>query len=260
MADALTYQNYVTEIARLYVEASGKGNPPLPPLTRPAEIGNDPLKILIVSPHPDDECLMGSYALRLKEECGAQVFVLPLTYGSNQERRAERKQELMAAVKVLGFELVERGKVKDEYAPYILNDLLAVMKKLQPQLIFSPHEEDAHPVHQKAFQQTRDALQILQKPEMNQNPDHQQKRLWVQTEFWRDLKTPNLLVPLSNAHVVKIGQALQCHRGEVERNPYHWRLPAWLQDQVRKGSERVGGAGAEAVEAVFGQIYFQSLV
>ena len=47
------------------------------------------------------------------------------------------------------------------------------------------------------------------------------------------------------------------HKGEVSRNPYHLRLPAWYMDQVRRGSERVLGAGTEAATAVFGQLYTQ---
>ena len=281
MSHALSYQKYVTEISKLYVEARGKGEAALAPLEPPVKfaasqaeghtqsqkatqnsMNEQQMRILIISPHPDDECLMGSYALRLKEEFNAKIYVLPFTFGSNKERQAARKQELLAAVKVLGFELVERGKLKDSFSPYVLNELVTVMKTLDPHVIFSPHEEDGHPVHQKAYQQTRDALQILQNPsslnqQTIQGTGEQQKKVWVQTEFWRDLKSPNLLVPLSSAHVIKIGEALQCHAGEVERNPYHLRLPAWYQDQVRKGSERVGGAGAPSVEAVFGQVFTQ---
>ena len=40
--------------------------------------------------------------------------------------------------------------------------------------------------------------------------------------------------------------ALAFHAGEVKRNAYHARLPAWMLDNVRRGAELVGGRGAKA--------------
>ena len=43
-----------------------------PPLPRP-ELAADAPKVLIFSPHPDDECIIGALALRLMRESGYQV-------------------------------------------------------------------------------------------------------------------------------------------------------------------------------------------
>ena len=208
----------------------------LAPLAQPLP-DYSPLHILIIAPHPDDECLMGAYALRLKEEQGAQVWVLPFSYGSKLERQAARKQELEAAVKHLGFQLLDAIS-HDQHS---LNELI---EKLKINMVFTPHAEDAHPVHQAVHVWIKTWLETSKS-----------KMIWVQTEFWRDMAEPNLLVPLTTKYVARIGEALQCHRGEVARNPYHLRLPAWFQDQVRKGSERVSGKGSATVLSVFGQIY-----
>jgi len=48
---------------------------------------------------------------------------------------------------------------------------------------------------------------------------------------------------------------LSFHVGEVERNPYHLRLPAWLQDNVRRGAELVGGQGGTAPDFKFATLY-----
>ena len=40
--------------------------------------------------------------------------------------------------------------------------------------------------------------------------------------------------------------ALSFHVGEVQRNPYHLLVPAWMQDNVRRGGELVGGQGGAA--------------
>jgi hypothetical protein len=47
----------------------------------------------------------------------------------------------------------------------------------------------------------------------------------------------------------------RCHAGEVRRNPYHARLPAWMLDNVRRGAELVGGRGAKAPDFTFATIY-----
>jgi N-acetylglucosamine malate deacetylase 1 len=45
------------------------------------------------------------------------------------------------------------------------------------------------------------------------------------------------------------------HVGEVKRNPYHLLLPAWLMDNVRRGSEVAGGQGGAAPDFSFAALY-----
>jgi hypothetical protein len=45
------------------------------------------------------------------------------------------------------------------------------------------------------------------------------------------------------------------HVGEVRRNPFHLFLPAWMQENVRRGSELVGGQGEAAPEWTFATLY-----
>ena len=49
--------------------------------------------------------------------------------------------------------------------------------------------------------------------------------------------------------------ALSCHVGEVQRNPYHLLVPAWMQDNVRRGGELVGGQGGAAPDFTFATLY-----
>src|SRR5258708_18696209 len=66
---------------------------------------------------------------------------------------------------------------------------------------------------------------------------------------------PNLMVESSERDVRDLISALSFHVGEVQRNPYHLRLPAWLMDNVRRGSELVGGQGGAAPDFLFGTLY-----
>jgi hypothetical protein len=45
------------------------------------------------------------------------------------------------------------------------------------------------------------------------------------------------------------------HVGEVNRNPYHALLPAWMMDNVRRGTELVGGQGGPAPDFTFAALY-----
>jgi hypothetical protein len=69
------------------------------------------------------------------------------------------------------------------------------------------------------------------------------------------MDTPNLMVESSARDVSDLIAALSFHVGEVKRNPYHLRMPAWLMDNVRRGGELVGGQGAAAPAFTFATLY-----
>jgi hypothetical protein len=69
------------------------------------------------------------------------------------------------------------------------------------------------------------------------------------------MASPNLLVESSPEDVADLVSATSFHVGEVRRNPYHLLLPAWMQDNVRRGAELVGGQGTAAPNFIFGTVY-----
>src|SRR4029077_14875344 len=77
----------------------------------------------------------------------------------------------------------------------------------------------------------------------------------METEFWGAMAAPNLMVESSTDDVAQLMAALSFHVGEVRRNPYHLRLPAWLMDNVRRGGELVGGQGGAAPDFQFATLY-----
>jgi hypothetical protein len=77
----------------------------------------------------------------------------------------------------------------------------------------------------------------------------------VETEFWGAMATPNLMVESSSLDLGDLVAATSFHVEEVKRNPYHLLLPAWMQDNVRRGGELVGGQGAAAPDFKFATIY-----
>src|SRR5579859_59543 len=215
-------------------------------------------RVLIFSPHPDDECIVGGLALRLLREARWNVINVAVTLGSKKERQASRQLELQNACALLGFGVVvpkeqgwpritlESRKQNRAHWQAAVRVVAGILAEHRPRVIFIPHEQDGHPVHIGTHFLVLDALKTL--------PAGFRCHV-IETEFWGQMAEPNLLVELSAADVGDLVAALACHSGEVRRNPYHVRLPAWLIDNVRRGAELVGGQGGRAPDFVFGAIY-----
>ncbi len=209
------------------------------------------------SPHPDDECIVGALPLRLLREQKWAVVNVAVTLGSKQERRMERLEELKQACAYLGFDLVQtapRGleqinrKGRHDAASWktataIIADILKAQK---PQAIFMPHENDWNSTHIGVHLLVRDALESL-------GPAFRCRV--VLTEYWGAMAQPNIMIESSAADVSDLMTALSFHKGEVQRNPYHLRMPAWLIDNVRRGGELVGGQGGRAPAFPFATLY-----
>jgi len=251
------YRQLVSEFERLLQKGRSLRPGQIPGRARPRIPSKAP-KVLIFSPHPDDECIVGGLALRLLRESKWNVINVAVTLGSKQSRRASRRRELQHACDSLGFGLMvpreqgleritltlrEQNRAQWKAAVKIIAGILAEQR---PRVVFVPHENDWHPVHVGTHFLVLDTLRTL--------PASLQCDV-VETEFWRQMTNPNLLVELGAAEVGDLVAALACHTGEVRRNSYHARLPAWMVDNVRRGAELVGGQGGAAPDFAFGTIY-----
>ena len=124
--------------------------------------------------------------------------------------------------------------------------IAGILSEQKPRAIFFPHDDDWNITHIGTHHLVVDALQKL---------GTEVSCAAVETEFWGAMDTPNLLVESSEPDVVDLITALSFHVGEVKRNPYHLRMPAWLMDNVRRGGELVGGQGGAAPDFLFGTLY-----
>ena len=251
------YPNFVAEYARL--ARAGKDYPlgGFPPCARP-EIAPDAPNVLIFSPHPDDEVIIGGLALRLLREARWRVSNVAVTLGSKRERQSERLAELQACCECIGFELVQtapnglekvnpRTRQQDlEHWTRCVQVIAEILMRHLPQVIFFPHELDWNVTHIGTHFLVLDALKTL--------PASFACHV-VETEFWGQMPTPHLHVEITPRELADLITALTFHVGEVKRNPYHLSLPAWMQDNVRRGGELVGGQGAAAPDFTFATLY-----
>jgi len=229
----------------------------LEPLPRPALAPEAP-KVLIFSPHPDDECIVGLLALRLLRESGHRVINVAVTQGSNPARQAARLAELQNACAFLGFELsqtapngLERVNPAARQADpagwaakvRVITDLLAAER---PRVILFPHDQDWNSTHVGVHWLVSDALRAL-------GPAFE--CFTVETEYWGQCDDPNAAVEARPEDLADLVAACSFHAGEVRRNPYHLLLPAWMMDNVRRGGELVGGQGGAAPAFAFATLY-----
>ncbi|HEY5891687.1 MAG TPA: PIG-L family deacetylase [Chthoniobacterales bacterium] len=255
MATKNRYQAFVDGFARLLTEGGEVGATGLPRADRPL-VAAGALKALIFAPHPDDEVIIGGLPLRLLRELKINVVNVAVTLGSRQDRQAERWQELKNCCDYIGFGLVvprERGleginPVTREKDPERWSSSVKAIADLliehRPSIIFFPHDDDWNKTHIGVHYLVLEALgssglacQV------------------VETEYWGAMDAPNLMVESSAADVADLVAALSLHVGEVARNAYHLRLPAWMIDNVRRGAELVGGQGGTAPRFAFATLY-----
>lgn len=200
-----------------------------------------PFTVMILSPHPDDECIVGSLALRLMKENNAHIVNVAVTLGSKKERQKTRLHELEKACEVLEMELVtlhDDWKQKEK-------ELKSLIQKYQPDLIIAPHTKDHHPTHIK----TGELLKSLISKTAGL------KGLVAWSEFWAPQASPNVMIEVPEEILALQMRALTEHAGEIERNPYHLRLPGWMMDNVRRGAEVIGGKGEESPTMAYGVLY-----
>ncbi len=252
-----SYSDFIAALSRALRDARSLplGGFPIP--TRAEPDAHAP-KALIFSPHPDDEVIIGGLPLRLMRELGWNVINVAVTQGSNKARQPERWKELEACCACVGFGLLatreggleginakSRAEKPADWARSV-DCIAGILREQQPAAIFFPHDDDWNVTHIGTHHLVTDALKTL---------GAEFSCLAVETEFWGAMDTPNLMVESSEQDLVNLITALTFHVGEVKRNPYHLSMPAWLMDNVRRGSELVGGQGGATPDFLFATLY-----
>jgi LmbE family N-acetylglucosaminyl deacetylase len=251
------YRTFVADVAKAVSAARALALGGLAPCARPA-LSPDAPRVLVFAPHPDDECIVGALPLRLLREGRMRVIDVAVTQGSAPARKQGRLDELTAACAFLGFDLVTTApggldritpKARTEEPEHWGRAVLIVARILEqhaPRVVMMPHDGDFNRTHVGTHHLVMDALAAM--------PTSFSCAV-VQTEYWHPMTAPNLMVESGEADVADLVAATACHVVEVQRNPYHLSLPAWMQDNVRRGGEVVGGQAGAAPPYLFATLY-----
>ena len=120
------------------------------------------MTVLVIAPHPDDECIGCGGAICRHGQRGDQVHVVVLTSGEvglkelpRQEAWNIREREAREAAKILQLASVEFLRCPDwtlgDALPLASERLAPVLQRLAPELIYLPHPHEWHPDHKAAF-------------------------------------------------------------------------------------------------------------
>jgi N-acetylglucosamine malate deacetylase 1 len=254
------YRGFVHQLAALGDAARALPLGGLAPVGQPAAPGAD--TALVLAPHPDDECINGALPLRLMRQAGWRVLASPITLGSDPARQPARLAEMQAACGFLGFEvtlpdaaagaaglgritLAARAREPARWHAAVAA-VAALIARERPRLLLYPHAADWHTTHVGTHHLALEAL-AAQAPGFG--------CALAETEYWGTMAAPNAMVESTPDDVGDLVAAVSHYHGEVLRNPFHLRLPAWMQDNVRRGAELIGGQRGAAPPFAFATYY-----
>src|SRR5438128_1112363 len=125
-------------------------------------------RILVLSPHPDDESIGCGGTLRKHIVEGDTVHVIFLTSGERgghgmppEQTKRVREQEAKDAASILGYESLEFWRIpngKLRVTKHAVEQLQLKLKDWKPDIIYVTHDGEMHPEHRAAARIVRKAL------------------------------------------------------------------------------------------------------
>lgn len=125
------------------------------------------MKILIVSPHMDDEVLGMGATIARHVHVGHEVYVCFIAHRVynrkyDKERNQREVQHALDAKKILGYKESEFFNLNDERLDVAIQDILIPLeryvKKVKPDIVYSNFYGDNHQDHRAVFQAVRVAI------------------------------------------------------------------------------------------------------
>ncbi|NLI74449.1 MAG: PIG-L family deacetylase [Euryarchaeota archaeon] len=174
-------------------------------------------RILVISPHQDDEIIGCGGTLKILVDRGAQITVAYLTDGGSgsheipyQEQIDIREQEAKAGLEILGIgEMIflRRPDYDLIHNKDTVKEVEDLIDEINPDIIFVPYFLDTHPDHAIAAKILGLALSSYSK-DLN----------CYSYEVWTPLP-PTIIVDISSVMNMKI-QALQQHESQLHNLDY----------------------------------------
>lgn len=177
-------------------------------------------EVLAIGAHPDDLELGCGGTVALLAAAGRRVALLHLTSGERGTRgtAATRLAEATAAGRALGAIAVEfldcgdgglrTGEVEEDA-------LIAVLRRLRPELVLAPAPADRHPDHGRANRLVHDACfyaGLARRGSRGSGEPHRPAAVWSYMQH--DIFEPSLIVDVTAHWPAKLA-ALACYRSQL---------------------------------------------
>ena len=186
------------------------------------------MRLLIVSPHPDDETLGAGGTLLKMKKLGYQIFWLNVTdikenYGWDKNLVSHRKTQIKKIKKFYGFDgfynlslpparLSEIGEEK------IIEKIRKVMEEVKPEWLILPGQYDAHSDHHIVYNCCMAAAKTFRAPYIRRVTTME---VISETDygFQKEKFEPNLFIDITNELEDKL-EAMKIYDTEIEELPF----------------------------------------
>ena len=204
------------------------------------------VRILHISPHPDDEMIGAPATLLALRDAGHHVTNLALSLGRPADHE-RRRAEVTAACRRAGLILVvadppiamssgDDSVAAEQAVRALIADALDGPDP--PGIIIGPCHHDVHHGHELTGRAIRD--------EVAARPDAPPWWIWA---IWGDLPLPTLITTYSDACAQQIDNALSAHELEMERADHRVHVDMRGRAMVVLAPEKAFGFGAPALGA-----------
>jgi LmbE family N-acetylglucosaminyl deacetylase len=172
-------------------------------------------RVLVISPHPDDEAIGVGGTMRWHVNRGDRVQVIFLTSGENgghgrspAKTIQTREQEAKNAAAILGVDQVEFWREPDQSVRAtrrLAEKLRGKLKAWKPRLVYVPHPGEDHPDHRAANRLVRRAV--------NGEGDPARKPTVLMYEVWTPMARVDEAVDISRYLKTKLA-AIRAYRSQ----------------------------------------------
>lgn len=179
------------------------------------------VRVLVISPHPDDEIFGCGGALALYRKQGVQIHVHVLTDGAGYATASERaaiydlrQAETQAALKQIGVEPASFSGFPDRSLsgyPGLVQHVLELVQQHQADVVFAPSLWEIHPDHLAAGRAAWGAAMLM----LQHGAD-------APTLLFYEVGTPqrtNLLIDITDVWSEKL-QAMHCYPSQQQQQNY----------------------------------------
>ena len=223
-------------------------------------------KIIIFSPHPDDDAIgMGGTIIELVKN-GNNVLCVYLTSGVSarnavkgdmyvEEKEKIRRIEAEQASKLLGTNIhfinlpyFHGLTVKNEGN---IEKIIKLLEKENPDVVFVPHQHERHPTHKASTSIVLRALKRSDLPNLDE--------IWFY-EIVTPISTPNIIITFGEAVMAKKIEAIKAHESQMERRRYDIGIKGLdtfrgiLSDSILG----VGYGGFSSREIIYGEAFYKN--
>lgn len=185
------------------------------------------MNVLIISPHHDDEVIGCGGTIVKHRKKNDKIWVVYITAGwsgipkikSKQEAIKLREKEAWNACKILGVEKAIFMREEDRNISansMIIQRLIKIMRKIKPNLIYTPHPNEQDIEHRITYEITKEAAWLSKSPYLPKlgRPTKSVETIYLY-EVWTPMKDFFIREDITSVIDVKI-KALLAYKSQLE--------------------------------------------